>query len=178
MWKTLCVCSPRRNRRRWRTQSRGRQPGCHTPAPGSLKEGHTLSLPGKLAWSRATPPLLHSYQSTDKEVDFHSWNKMHRAQHWIKTDRDKHLKSSITACTNVLKLLCWLMALSPSSSMAMFPKSCQTQVWTEHNHPGLIYNNCTRLPNSRHNNNLSSPIMHQVFMITIIILLLLIIVML
>lgn len=34
-----------------------------------------------------------------------------------------HLKSSIRAWMNVLKLLCSLMALSPSSSIAMFPNS-------------------------------------------------------
>lgn len=47
-------------------------------------------------------------------------------------DSHTNLKSSIRARKKVLKLLCWLMALSTSSSIAMFPNSCETQNPPQH----------------------------------------------
>lgn len=61
--------SPGMSRRRWRTQSRDRQPGCHTLALCSLTGGRTPYPPDMPAWSHATPLQWHSYKHTHTQTN-------------------------------------------------------------------------------------------------------------
>lgn len=49
-----------------------------------------------------------------------------------RSTKHTHLKSSMRAITKVWKLLCGLMALSPSSSIAIFPNSCWAHSYCQH----------------------------------------------
>lgn len=89
------------NRRRWTTQSRGRQTGCHNLDLDSLTWGHIPYPQDTPTWSRAMPHPLHSFKHT-KRLFYLSrieWpqerlghgNVYYRFTEWhIKAPKEKH----------------------------------------------------------------------------------------